>query len=226
MEQQFDRFKEAPWFSERAESVMIGGAGGIGSWLAFFLARAGFDLTIYDFDILEAHNIGGQLYRTEDVGLHKVDALYQILQQYTDTQVIAINDRITDVSPTHRFMFSAFDNMKARKDLFTVWKRSTLNSPVTPIFIDGRLEAEQMQIFCVTPANMKEYEEQHLFDDSEVDDTACSYRQTSHSAAMIAAKMCAYFTNHITNIFERENVREVPFYYEYFIPMNLTTEAV
>lgn len=225
MEQQFDRFKEAPWFSERPEEVMIGGAGGIGSWLAFFLARAGFNITIYDFDILEEHNLGGQLYKTEDVGLKKVDALYHILQQYTDRQVTAFDQRITDTSPFNHFMFSAFDNMQARKDLFAVWKRNMYNNPVAPLFIDGRLEAEQMQIFCVTPANVAQYEEQ-LFDDSEVEEAACSYRQTSHSAAMIAAKMTSFFTNHITNIYERENMREVPFYYEYFIPMNLTQETL
>lgn len=225
MQQQFDRFKDAPWFNERAEQTMIGGAGGIGSWLAFFLARAGFDISIYDFDVLEEHNIGGQLYRTQDIGMKKVDALYDILKTFTDRQVNCFSDRITIDSPSHHFMFSAFDNMQARQDLFAVWKRDIHRCPVTPIFIDGRLEAEQMQIFCVTPDKIAEYEEQ-LFDDSEVEEAACSFRQTSHSASMIASKMTAFFTNHITNIYEREIIREVPFYYEYFIPLNLTCEEL
>ena len=56
--QQFDRFKDAPWFPQRDELVMIGGAGGIGSWLSFFLVRAGFKPTVYDFDVIEEHNLG------------------------------------------------------------------------------------------------------------------------------------------------------------------------
>lgn len=139
MTQQFDRFKDAPWFPQRDELVMIGGAGGIGSWLAFFLTRAGFKPTIYDFDIIEEHNVGGQLFRNSDVGLPKVSALYNIIKEFCGNEINTVNQRIDENSPTHYFMFSAFDNMRARKDLFEVWKKSIPNCPVTPIFIDGRL---------------------------------------------------------------------------------------
>lgn len=221
---QYDRFKDAPWFPQRDELVMIGGAGGIGSWLAFFLARAGFKPTIYDFDIIEEHNLGGQLFRHSDIGVPKVMAVQSILQAFCGDTINTVSQAVTHETPTHHFMFSAFDNMAARKTLFEVWKRSIPNCSVTPLFIDGRLEAEQLQIFCVTPGNMDEYERDHLFSDSEVEDTPCTMKQTSHAAAMIATHMMAFFTNHITNIYEREIIREVPFYYEYFIPANLTEE--
>ena len=85
-----------------------------------------------------------------------------------------------------------------------------------------RLTMEQLQIFCVTPDRIEEYEREHLFDDSEVEDAPCTMKQTSHSAAMIASHMVGLFTNHITNIYEREIIRDIPFYYEYFIPITLT----
>lgn len=221
---QFERFKDAPWFPQRDELVMIGGAGGIGSWLAFFLARAGFKPTIYDFDIIEEHNLGGQMFRHTDVNKAKVVAVQNIISDFCGEQINTVAEAIDYNSPTNHFMFSAFDNMEARKMLFEVWKRSIPNCSVTPIYIDGRLEAEQLQIFCVTPDKIEEYERDHLFDDSEVEETSCTMRQTSHSAAMIATHMVGFFTNHITNIYEREIIREVPFYYEYFIPANLTEE--
>ena len=89
----------------------------------------------------------------------------------------------------------------------------------TPIFIDGRLRAEQMQIFCVTPDKIEEYEK-HLFDDSEVEDAPCTLKQTSHSAAMIASHMTAFFTNHLTNNNSGDIDRTVPFLWEYFIPLD------
>lgn len=52
------RFKDAPWFPKDEISIVVGGAGGTGSWAAFFLARAGFSPLIYDHDIIEVHNMG------------------------------------------------------------------------------------------------------------------------------------------------------------------------
>jgi len=222
LENNTNRFKDAPWFPENDEHCMVGGAGGIGSWLTFFLVRAGFKPVVYDFDIIEEHNLGGQLFRKNDIGRKKVEALNDIINSYCDYQINSFSERITIDSPTHHFCFSAFDNMKARKDFFNVWKQSIPNCPVKPIFIDGRLTMEQLQIFSVTPDTMDEYEKEHLFDDSEVEDEPCTMRQTSHTAAMIASHMTSIFTNHITNIYERMTVRDVPFYYEFFTPVNLT----
>lgn len=222
-ETQQNRFKDAPWFPQKDETVMVGGAGGIGSWLAFFLVRAGFQPYIYDFDTIEEHNLGGQLFRNDDIGSLKTEAIQDIIKLFTGVNINAIDSAITLESPTHHFMFSAFDNMKARKDLFEVWQKSIEGCPVTPIFIDGRLEMEQLQIFCVTPDNIEKYKEEHLFSDSDVPDAPCTMRQTSHTAAMIATLMVSFFTNHITNIYERQVVRHIPFYYEYFVPVTLTT---
>ena len=222
MSQQFDRFKDAPWFGERKESVLVGGAGGIGSWLTFFLTKAGFKPIVYDYDRIEEHNLGGQLFRPTSVGHLKVNALYDMIKEFCNEEISVVDAAFDSSSPTHYFMFSAFDNMEARKDFFNVWKRGVEDCPVTPILIDGRLLMEQLQILSVTPENMQRYEEEYLFDDSEVEDAACTLKQTSHSAAMIASHMVGIFTNHITNIYEREVVREVPFYFEHFIPMVLT----
>lgn len=217
-EQQSNRFKGAAWFPENEERVIIGGSGGIGSWLGLYLARAGFMPMIYDFDRVEEHNLGGQLFTQGDIGTLKVTALQQILQKFTGDNVDVFNEEFTLESPSHHFMFSAFDNMAARKTMFNVWKRSIDSCAVTPLFIDGRLEMEQLQIFCVTPETMDKYEREHLFDDSEVEDTECTVRQTTHTAAMIATLMTAFFTNHIANIYTRERLRSVPFYYEFFTP--------
>ena len=222
MERENLRFQGLDWYSQDdAPVVVVGGAGGIGSWLAFFLARANFNVTLSDFDTVEEHNIGGQLFKRDQIGKYKAEAVGRNVSDFSTNTINAQIVKITEETATHEFMFSAFDNMDARRAMFKVWKRSW-NSMNRPIFIDGRLNAEQFQIFCVTPENADEYERIHLFNDSEVEDAPCSAQQTTHTAAMIAGHMVGFFTNHITNINLRDEVREIPFVYEYFTPMNLT----
>ena len=222
MERENLRFQGLDWYSQDdAPVVVVGGAGGIGSWLSFFLARANFNVTLSDFDTVEEHNIGGQLFKRSQIGKYKAEAVGRNVSEFSTNTINAQIVKITEETATHEFMFSAFDNMDARRAMFKVWKRSW-NSMNRPIFIDGRLNAEQFQIFCVTPENADEYERMHLFNDSEVEDAPCSAQQTTHTAAMIAGHMVGFFTNHITNINLRDEVREIPFMYEYFTPMNLT----
>lgn len=238
------RFKDAPWFPQEETNVIVGGAGGIGSWLTLLLCRAGFFPVVYDFDVLEEHNLAGQLYNKEDAEkvVLKVDALKNLTKNFTDTDITTMSSKYTADSMSHHYVFSAFDNMQARKDMFSAWceyveqwkadslgevKEVSNDDPSylnnTPIFIDGRLTAEQMQIFCVTPDKIDAYKE-HLFDDSEVEDAPCTMKQTSHSAAMIASHMTGFFTNHMTNNAEKDSVRNVPFLWEYFIPINYINE--
>lgn len=235
------RFKDAPWFPKEETNVIVGGAGGIGSWLTLMLSRAGFFPIVYDFDILEEHNLAGQLYTKSDAEamVPKVDALKGLCKQFADTDITVMNERYTKDSMSHHYVFSAFDNMQARKDMFEAWKEYVKEwedfkdiadaahipniSLSEPIFIDGRLTAEQMQIFCVTPDKIEEYEK-HLFDDTEVQDAPCTMKQTSHSAAMIASHMVGFFTNHMTNNAVKDKDRTVPFFWEYFIPINYINE--
>jgi hypothetical protein len=234
-EQRSSRFKDAPWFPKSYTTTIIGGAGGIGSWLAVLLTRAGFHPAVYDFDSFEDHNMGGQFVTRNFIGQPKVVALRSLVADFTGISLNTFNQPYDQSSMADNFMFSGFDNMQARKVMFEKWKllvvewQKTMQSKepygehnpysFTPIFIDGRLLMEQLQIFCVTPDKIEEYEK-HLFDDKEVDDGPCTLKQTSHSASMIASFMTGFFTNHITNCIEKDNSRAVPFFWEYFIPIN------
>lgn len=234
---QSSRFKDAPWYPKKDTHVIVGGAGGIGSWLTLMLSRAGYKPIVYDFDIIEEHNIGGQLFGASNIEQPKVTALSGIVKEFADTDIMANNERYQRDSMSHHYVFSAFDNMKARRDMFDAWKEyvdewktmksmnpesgSYVNN--TPVFIDGRLLMEQLTIFCVTPDKIDEYEK-HLFSDDEVAEAPCTLKQTSHSAAMIASHMVGFFTNHYTNNVVGEDDRALPFRWEYFIPINLIQE--
>lgn len=221
------RFKDASWLGAE-EQCIIGGAGGIGSWLAFLLARANFIPIVYDFDKLEEHNLGGQLFPITGIGKFKVEVLGLLIREFCDTTIWQMNEKFTLNSMGGNLMFSGFDNMKAREDMFHVWEKCVNIVPeyerYQHIFIDGRLLAEQMQILCVTgdkPEDIERYRTEYLFSDEDVPDGPCTMKQTSHAAAMIAAMMVGFFTNFIHNMRTNTKSRVVPFYHEYFIPLNM-----
>ena len=135
------RFKDAPWFPKENEiSVVVGGAGGIGSWLSFLTARAGFMPMIYDFDIVEVHNMGGQLFSKNHVGMNKGEAISQLIKDFSDVEIMTFNEKFDINSMSHQFMFGAFDNMQARKDMFEIWWRDNSENP-DAILIDDRLKS-------------------------------------------------------------------------------------
>ena len=81
-----NRFKEIMWY-DRSKDLVVGvvGVGGIGSWLTFALARIGCKPFVFDDDILEVHNQGGQLYGTSHMGMTKVSALHKIVEDFSET---------------------------------------------------------------------------------------------------------------------------------------------
>jgi molybdopterin/thiamine biosynthesis adenylyltransferase len=201
------RFKDLSWFDTDYD-LTIGGAGGIGSWTAFLLGRIGYRLFIYDFDNIERHNLGGQLFNLNQVNMNKVDALAQNIKDFSENiDVQAINQKLDENSIISDYCFSCFDNMEARKIMFEKWK----SSDTRKIFIDGRMNCEQFQIFTVIPGREEEYEKS-LFDDSEVEEQLCTMKATSHCAATIAGFMTSIFTNYIANEKQGMVYRNVPFY--------------
>lgn len=208
------RYKDAVWY-RKGTQVLIGGAGGIGSHLAFMLTRAGFFPTIYDFDTIEAQNIGGQLYVCEQVGTEKVESLSKLIKEFTGINISVKNTEYTEQSNYSRFMFSCFDNMAARRTMLENFKKESAKDK---LFVDGRLSFENFLIYCVQGKDIERYEET-LFDDELAIKQPCTLQQTTHVASMIASMMTALFTNHLTNIFEGNEIRYVPFKTEVMLPL-------
>lgn len=78
-------------------TVLIAGAGAIGSHTATILARLGVKMIVVDNDILEEHNIGNQAYTRKHLGLRKVDALKNIVKDICDVKFTGIKSLVEDV---------------------------------------------------------------------------------------------------------------------------------
>ena len=219
------RFSGAIWYSAiQSKTITLAGVGGIGSYVGFLLARlkpAG--LYLYDPDIVEQANMSGQLYGNHNLGQGKVYALHNMMQQYANYyNIVAYQERFTAESEATDIMICGFDNMEARKLFFDAWEDRLMSKPEEErgkmLFIDGRLAAEEFQVFAIQGNDlraMREYRGKWLFSDAVADETICSYKQTTFMANMIASVMVNLFVNFVANECNPIIDRDVPFMTQY-----------
>lgn len=222
MNENRSRFSGAPWFNAVAnERCFILGAGGIGSWTAYHIAKLGTSICQVDNDRVSVQNLAGQLFAIGDIGNYKVSALGNLIQRlndeykYSGREVRLMSDEQYDryIMP---ITISCVDNMEARKKLFRAWKIQEYRA----LFLDGRLSADTLQVFCITgqdEAYMKEYEEKWLFSDAEADEGVCSFKQTSYMACMIGSIITNLFINYVANR-DTGDYYDLPFFTEYNAP--------
>lgn len=210
------RFKDAIWFDKlRTTTVMLLGSGGIGSNTLFMLARIGCPIVVFDNDVVDDTNIGGQLFSTDKIGKLKTEAIIEICKAFSGNESeIYPEGRYTESSYTNPVVIAAFDNMNSRKLSFNKWAEYVIGCNEEQkkecIFIDGRLSAENYHIFCVLPGREDKYRET-LFEDSEVEDLPCTLKSTTHCSMGIASDIVSILTNFMTNLVLEDDVREVPF---------------
>lgn len=223
VEDNTSRFSSAIWYSEIQNTpVLLAGLGGIGSWLALMLSRVNIkELFLYDFDRIDGSNMSGQLYSNSNIGQYKTFAISNTLHSFSRFyDVRCFNEPYSSSSGTSNIMICGFDNMEARKVFFKNWckhVKSALNKNKC-LFIDGRLNAEEFQVIAFTGDNtnaINEYSNKWLFDDSDVEEAICSYKQTSFMANMIASVMTNILVNHIANLCSPIFPRDIPFFISY-----------
>lgn len=215
------RFSDAPWYQVGPQEVIIGGTGGIGSWLSMFLARIGHNLYLFDDDTIDETNMGGQLYKISQIGSNKAEATNNNIYDFTGQTNVEIMGRYTEESLSSPIVFSCFDNMATRKLMFEKWAAQEDRR----VFIDGRMEAETGMVFCVVKGQEDQYRAE-LFDDTEVEEAPCSFKATSHCGAFIGSVMTMVFNNFLTNEKEGFDLRIVQFRTDFEMPLMTLTEFV
>ncbi|NLR61094.1 hypothetical protein HGH93_23535 [Chitinophaga polysaccharea] len=220
----YGRSKGADWFEAiYKRDIIIIGAGGIGSWLSLFLSRTGANLFIYDYDHFENHN-GGQVMFREDEGKLKTEAIKSTIASFSPDCEVTTFGKYIQTSDSGKIVICGPDNIPTRRLAFNKWATLVSKAPVEQkreyFFMDGRLLAEQLQIFCFSgdmPSLIEKYRTEFLFEPDEDTEESCTFKQTTPMAGLIAAQMIGYLTNWLTNLKRGRNIRRIPFSYEYLL---------
>lgn len=215
------RFSSAVWFDNiPVHKILLIGAGGVGSWLALFLSRIGYQIYLVDFDIIEIHNLSGQTFRIEDIGKPKIEAVRSLTRYLGCTNAIITSSalfRYANIQniESYDIFISAVDTVDARFHLFKTFKKSVVQHR---LYIEARLSAESFQLYIfdekITGQQIQEYES-NLSSLEELSEDACSFKQTSHIAAMIGSVITSVITNWSSNIILKADINNVPNYIEF-----------
>lgn len=224
------RFSGAEWFNKMQEvGVSIIGLGGIGSWLALLLSRLKVRaMYCKDMDKVEAVNLAGQLYQSNDVGSNKTEAVRNLINRFNDRRPSIYIDSteftVDSHIPTISYNASVYnvmlglDSITARQTVYNYWKRTVMYDSNEYILIDGRLTADKWQIFAIPSKDQKRmevYEKEWLFPQNEAQHLPCSFKQTTYMAAMIASYMCNLFVNFIAESTKPIVPYSIPFMTEF-----------
>lgn len=167
--------------------ISVIGAGGIGSFLTLALAKIGFqDISVWDFDTVEEHNLPNQYYRLSDVGKYKVESLQDIARDFAGLDITIFNRPASpeSIKEMRGVVFSAVDSMAMRKIIFENVR------PHCQWFIDGRMGGNQLEIYTVknVPAERGKYRNV-LWSDEETSPLPCTQRAVMYNVLSVASLM-------------------------------------
>ncbi|NVM46732.1 MAG: ThiF family adenylyltransferase [Candidatus Lokiarchaeota archaeon] len=161
------------------------GAGAIGSFTALALAKMGFtNITAIDFDTIDVENMNCQFYRFKDIGKPKVQALQELIEDFTGIEINAVND-MWNGAILEGITICAVDNMKVRKEIFETHGRKAFN---TKAIIDPRMGAETALMFSYSPISPSELEDYKttLYSDENAIQERCTAKSTMYTACMLS----------------------------------------
>lgn len=177
-------------------TITIVGAGSIGSFLSLQLAKTGYvRQMVYDYDTVDIVNMSCQFFRLSDIGKSKVEALKELVFDFTEVNLTVFNKKWSAEEYINGIIVNASDSMKVREEL--------LNAAVSKgkkWYLDSRMGAESALIYCVdleSPEALASYRKT-LYSDAEAVQERCTAKATIYTANLVSGMLTKIIKN-ITN---------------------------
>jgi len=176
--------------------IKIIGAGAIGSFAALQLAKMGFtNLEVWDHDTVSIENMSCQFYRFRDIGKFKVEALRDIIKDFTEVDIKVHSKKWEPDSSHSGVVVSAVDCMETRKN---IWEQIQDNCFNVNYVIDPRMGAEDALMYTMSP--WKEKDKKAYVATLYSNESAVQERCTAKSTIYTANFMSALVAKAIKNI--------------------------
>ncbi len=179
--------------NRRFTGTTVIGAGGIGSSAVVALAKMGLrNMTVWDDDVLEIHNIGNQFlpYAHEEgnfLGRKKTNALgYMLNMLIPEHHTKLFGTRFAaGVSAPSSLTICTVDTMSTRK---AIWKH-VVTDERCQVYIDARMGAQTLRIFTVDLLDIAAIDayEETLYSDEDALEEPCTERGIVYTSMFAGA---------------------------------------
>jgi len=179
--------------------IHIIGAGATGSWLALMLAKMGIkDISVYDFDVVESHNIPNQLFSPQTVGMKKVDALAITVRLLAGVEIKAYDKKVTRNHKFEGVVFMLTDTMFSRKTIYEALKKQPIQ-----LLVETRMSSDGGYVFALNPQREEEAAkyDKSFETDEEAATSACGASTSIASTAIYISSQAVWQFINWSNVY-------------------------
>lgn len=176
-------------------NILIIGAGAVGRNVALSVIGMGpKSVTIYDFDTVEDHNVISQGFSIDDIGKHKVTAVYEEgIKRNPDVGINCIADRWRPDFVDYDYVFLCCDCMTARSNIAKFY----FSRKIKPVLIDTRMRGEETRILTAFNRKSRKHYMDQMFTNEEAADGNCTSSTTIYCAVNTASYAIQTMINHL-----------------------------
>ncbi len=189
--------------------ITVVGSGSVGSFVVLALSKLGVkNITVYDNDKIENHNIPNQFYKLNQIGKLKTEALQEIITEFTGSEIKTKNQYVEEKTEIEfgDVVIVTTDSMSSRK---LVWEKCKNNPNITK-FMDVRMGGEVMKIYTIKPFDPDDITmyEKTLHSDEKAAELPCTARTIIYNILVIAGFVASQVKKVLLT---EENPREIIF---------------
>jgi molybdopterin/thiamine biosynthesis adenylyltransferase len=165
-----DVFKPHAFGNKRVDVI---GCGATGSRVVLSLAKLGIEnIHVWDYDIVEPHNIANQVFGLSNIGQLKVQAMSEIVKSQTGVDIHIHNEKVDGTQRFGDYVFLLVDTMSARKEIF---EKSLKYKTSTKLMIETRMGADSGRAYVINPIKSQHIKgwENTWYPDTDVEVSAC-----------------------------------------------------
>lgn len=176
-----------------ARPTTVIGVGSVGSEVVMMLAKLGVsDITVYDHDEVESHNLPMSAYGIGDLARYKVEALAERVKRETGV-TISTNRKKYASEKLKGSVVCCVDKMQEREVVFA----GVSGNPLVDVFVDTRVAGNLISVFAIRPSRKEdlEYYGMHFYSTDNALPPMCGRHGIITVSAVTAGFACTALTN-------------------------------